>query len=1423
MYIRNLFETISSVPVISVIRRSFVAAFLVVLTISSAANAQWRTATPRDTVIVPANQKTFVSSKIFLGTGVDMWISPWSTFTENDGSNTFGMDAAYTFSVNSSSLIPEVLNPPFYSGNQHLYKFTVTTIPGLNETKFVPIENTYQPSHNYTAHIASQGNKFQFRIIGDKDADYPRATGALNVRMARWTAGISVQNINLNFGNVLIGSALMKLDSLASYGLDPLQIDSMKIIDPSGSGDFSFLSEHDKSFTLQEQTNELKITFSPTARFGRSAELHIYSHNADPTSRERIIYLTGFGIAPAFGVGPHQIDFGKVRIGYPATGSTQISNAQGNADLSVNGSTHYQQYLPVPPATVAFSFQSPKFLPMIIPAGSIGQIRTLFSPTLRAKYQGVLQVRGDNNVPPDSVILTGEGAEPIPVLSPVTRNGTLDFGVVYRGNNSQRTLTLKNTGNWTLSCLFAISYNPAYTVIPADSQFIVEPDSSRIFTITFHPGTTIDSTLLRGLFVLTYDDYTKDTIYFTGIEIEPKVQANPLVYDFGKVKVGASVIATVSTLTNLANINISLSEEQVLPPGPFSEVGKIGSIDAHKTAAYICKFAPLVAGPVSAYAHFADNGKRDSILLLGIGAIAKSIFTPSPVNFGIVPSNKWDTLYTTLRDSGDYPLIVDSIKITGAAAADFRIVWQPFGTTPVIPPKDTIQPDSTIKIEVAFMTNALTGAVHQANLCVYYDDGTSDCIPLEAIEEAQFLQFGQSSVNFGKHRIKTHNAASAAFRNGSNKILSVGAVTTTSAANVFSVIGSLSPVNPKSTASVNLDFFPQARGFYTGYLHAFGGDIKTDSIKLLGQGAEPIPVIFPDTIVDFGIVPLLTQSPTKTFSLFDSGDWPITAVKVELVGNNLGEFKYTNSGQVITSDVVLEQNFSYYDVTFTPNTTTVFHTAKIIFTFDDGTQKTVILKGYDESPQLVLDADTINFGKVRIGAPASSYIVNIVSTSPNTLTAQNVDLTTSAPGGTYTATDVAKQAPVSGPITLMPRMLYPINIAFKPQSIGTFTAKLKASGGDVKNDSASVYFTGIGAAPMPQLSSQTLDFGSLFAGYPGSRSFTLKDSGNWPLNVISVLTSGANAMDFTLRNIPSQFDLLEDSSNSYIVDFKAVTPYQAAQRTAQIVFMLDDSSTFPVNLIEQDIAPIKVNLRVDNEYARIGDIVTPCLRLMSPLPDSLHILDLKGVITYDPTLVDLDRTGVVRGDILLQLGNWNLIISATDLPGTLTYELQGTGAGLSKVGSLLRMKFKPHDNDAPGSISPLTQKLFSFPLRSEVDPQSIDGQLVVDSACGSTHLLSGDATANMVDQNMPNPFGANIGKSETQIPFDIGFNNTPVTIRILDVSGKEIARPVDNRIFNQGRYTATVNSSLLGTSGAYFYEFRAGDSKPVFMKMVVRK
>src|SRR5207248_571699 len=154
--------------------------------------SQWRIATPRDTLSVPANQKITVQGKLNLTSGVDMWVSASNTFTMMDGATTFGIDAAYTYSVNGASLVPPALNPPTYNAKSHLYAFQFSNIPGLNWFKFTPLENSFQANHRYTTRIACLGNRIDFRILADKDADYNSGAGRIDLTMARWTAGIAI-------------------------------------------------------------------------------------------------------------------------------------------------------------------------------------------------------------------------------------------------------------------------------------------------------------------------------------------------------------------------------------------------------------------------------------------------------------------------------------------------------------------------------------------------------------------------------------------------------------------------------------------------------------------------------------------------------------------------------------------------------------------------------------------------------------------------------------------------------------------------------------------------------------------------------------------------------------------------------------------------------------------------------------------------------------------------------------------------------------------------------------------------------------------------------------------------------------------------------------------------------------------------------
>ena len=1403
------------------IRKLFVFIFSIPMLIAGQSYAQWRCSTPRDVDTVWANKPQPTVSNLYPPAKTEILLTVSGQYTELGGAAMF--DAGYAMKHPGWNVPPyQRTSPPYkyqYNGKDSIFGYGLkySTINGSPDQWFVPAESSFVSNHIYTQKIAANGIQLNFRISAAQGVDYKQAAGFLVVKLERWTAGICIKQVDVPFGSVPYGTSKTIPDSIASYGINPLFIDSIYIDGPNKTN-FSFDAHYPGKFLLPnfEQTHEIAITFTPKTSDTSHAILYIICKNADDGARPREIKLTGFGAKPELGIITKVIPFGKVRIGYPKDDNAFYANT-GNSDLLISKETNYDQGLP---GHVVFSKVFPD-LPVKVVKDSKGQIITRFAPLVRTKYKGVLHIIGNDKTLTDSVILTGEGAEPVPEFDPSSK--ILDFGSVYSGDSKVfRELTITNTGNWPVTVTKTTFSTAGFFYTPNDTYFVIDPGSSRKLTFWFNRKTGIEGNFQVD-FTLEYDNWggTIDKITLVGKEITPKTHLCDTLHNFGKVKVYGVKPDTITCVTNVANVPLPFSEYGILPSKPFSLSNIVGSIDPNSTIQVMGSFQPRVAGPAYAWFFVSANGRKDSVLLLGEGVIAKGIFTPPIADFKIVPSNRADIMAIGLSDSGSLPLRVIRYEITGPDKADFRVTQilqggLPITLSPFTP--FTIKEDSLVEFKVRFITNAKTGAVHSAMLCVYYDDSTSDCMPLQAIEEAQYVQFAIASVDFGKVRVKKNLDKPATFRNGSNITLNVGKVEISPLNNVFSISDTLSPINKADTFNLRVNFHPTYTGKYAGWLVASGRDFKKDSIALRGEGAAPvIDFNYKDSIMNFGIVKLTASSTLPQLTVSNLGNWQLNAINVFIRNDKYGEFSYSKiaGGGASNNTLIVDEVDSLnvingsYDVTFQPSVTSVYHSADLVFLLDDSSEHIVRLIGLDESPNLVLGEDTIKFGKVRIGR-VGSRTAHLINTSPETLTTMNVHLQS---GVEYTATPLGK---IVVPPYLLNRQ-FAINVTFTPGTRKQVQAYLISDGGGRVTQDTTVLL-GTGANPVATFTPSTeLNFGGVLYSTTATPTFNLHNTGNWIFRTIKFDMSGPNAADF-IPSVPQIFSIEEDSSRNFSVSFTATTPFQIADRTATIVFMLDDSSEVRYDLKAHDNEPFKTDLRFDNVSARIGDIVYPYLRLVNVVPDTLNVNHLKGTITYDATVVNL--VSVRSSDALVNTWTLTPAQSPEATPGVYAYEMTSATDHLHNPVAILRLEFKPLDKDRPGAQTTLTHSDFSYPGRKEVEALLTDGVIVIDSACGNTHLLSGTATGTFVDQNHPNPFSIAMGSST--IPFDIGSDDVAVTIRILDMTGREVARPIDNQSFKRGRYSVVVDA-LQFTSGSYFYEFHAGSLKPQIKKMVIGK
>lgn len=1374
----------------------------------SDANAQaWRRKTPRDTVRIQANSFSWFASKLSLVTGMQIQARFLGTFGMFSGQNGKGFDTRYTYEQPPGWAAPlPLLNPPDFNGKKHNIYLAVNLKSPQLSTIGEPvkvIETTYQTNHIYTARFTSLGIPPNFRIHADNGTAnnyYSNGSGHITVELAQWTAGISMRSKTLAFGTVPIGTAKPILDSIASYGIDPLQIDSFRVVTSTNqvSKDFLVTSQRGSSFTLaNESVNEFKVTFSPSARGDVLAFLQIYCKNTDGANSVKVVQLTGNGVSPSIAIGPPTIDFGKVRVGKNGKNYVNIANG-GNGTLSITSTVYTGDNV----------FSGSPNAPFSVSAGSVGNILVTFAPTQIKKYRGVLTVKG-LGVPTDSVIFFGEGAAPELTYS----DTTLLFGSVRRGDNSVRYLTIKNEGLMTANVLNMELTGPnrgAYRIEPDPypRKYLLDPGDSLVLKIIFEPMTGPAGSRTAYIDVAQDDGRPAKRVYLIGFEVEPTMLLGRTIVDFGNVKIGVTKWDTVSMFNSS---NAELTVYDVRRQGPMPDYNMFNhDPNWPKVLMGLAKdtirisFTPTDRREFSTWLHTSVNGQRDSVFLTGRGVWPKSAFAPHDLDFGVVPTNWSTNLVTVLRDTGDYKMDVCKVEVTGTDKDYFKVK----STNPPLP-ATLIEQGAGMNIAVEFKTNDQTGRSYSAWLKVTYCDGSADSIRLFAKEQQQFLSFGQRTVDFGKIRVRTALDKPAYLSNGSNAKLSAGQIfiaADQSSSNplYFTTEVTSAVIDEKSQGPVNITFAPLTKGEFTGYLHARGGDIQTDSILLRGIGATPIPK-FSDTVIHFGTI-IIPGSKVEKLKVNNIGNWMLKA-RIAIVNDLHNEFEITLPSLSSNIDSIVEADSTEYPITFTPKTPQLIHTADVKFVLDDSSTYIVKLIALDESLYINLDSTHINFGKVRVPQTRSTQ-VNVVNTSATPRFAEEVSL--EPPSGVITATPL-------GRIDVDSRSSKPIDIQFSPTALGTYSAKIVAKGGDIEGQDT-VYITGIGAMPVPKLSDNTLDFGTRVLGDSWTLPTTIGNDGNWEMHITKVEVVGANQNDF-IYHIANDTTIGEGGSRTFSIDFLATTALQTNPRTAELQFTLDDGTSFKIDLIARDKMPIPTDIGFGEYYARPGDKIYAVLRLKTPIPDEIVTREIVGSINYDASLVDL--LTVEKFDMMLP-PTWRLDTSNVRTPGTFTFELSSETEEIRSTGALMRFIFQAKKDLDKTAQSPLRLVDLKYPDTREVVAALNDGIIIIDSSCGATQLTIGsEVMTSFISQNTPNPFGGSTGSNRTTIPMIIAKDDTEVTIRILDATGREMLRPVDAQRYNKGAYEVHVDAASLG-SGTYIYEFSASGQIPVTKKMSVR-
>ncbi len=945
----------------------------------------------------------------------------------------------------------------------------------LDKGKYNTIDVVFTPSAS-----GKFGDKL---VIKSNGGDVTVNLNGTGVNPGNPVIAVTPSSLNLDFGDVTIGSDNRQTISITNSGTGDLYVSDIVLVGGSKNGFQKARWTWQGEPIAPGATQEVSVRFYPSEEGSFSDVLNIIT-NAGSKS----IKLTGKGVkvgAPELKVAPNLLSFSDVVVGDKVSEYISITNS-GSKPMTVSS-------IKLDNERVGFSVAAWNWQGTPVQPGVTKRIQIDFSPNKTGNVSTSLQIQSDGGN--QTVMMSGTGLsadKPAIGLTPET----VDFGEVNVGEVASRIIKVKNIGkaNLLLSNVklskgtsFAFEWKwKGQTLTPGESADIV---------VTFNPSEVND---YSDWLSLSGKDADPALVVLNGKGVEkrlPKLELAPTTtLDFSEVNVGENRSMTFAVkntgdgamqvtsikLTNGTCYSIEYDwEGQTIAPGSMKTVKVI--------------FKPNQSGTIRDKLTVEAKDTDSKFLnLTGVGVehgTPELTLSPSSVlSFGKVAVGSRKDLKVTVKNTGTGALVVTSASL--ASRTEFLIgasAW----TNKVLAPgesgeialgfKPTSAGDKSDVLTVA--TNAGTKTVKLTG------SGTSTGAPA--------ISISNSGLAFGSVAVGASKTATFTISNTGTAPLNVTSISVSLGSAQYSVDTNSATVEPGSSATVTVTFKPTSTGSKSGTIAIEAEGInKSMAVILSGTGssaAAPILTLSPSSsTIGFGEVPVGTR---KDFRLTVKNTGTANLVVTSATLASRTEFLI---GSTAWSNKTLAPGESG-EIALAFKPTSAGNKSDVLTIVTNAGNKTINLSGAGlstGSPDISISPSSLSFGNVAVGAyktatftisnPGSAPL-NVTSISIGTGTGQysvNLNSTTVSAGSSKTVT-----------------------VTFKPTSAGSKsgTVAIEAEG---INRSLAVLLSGTGTsgtAPALSLtpSSSTFPFGEVNVGSRKDLTLTVKNTGTANLVVSS--------------------------------------------------------------------------------------------------------------------------------------------------------------------------------------------------------------------------------------------------------------------------------------------------------------------------------
>ena len=298
------------------------------------------------------------------------------------------------------------------------------------------------------------------------------------------------------------------------------------------------------------------MKFAPTTAGSASGSITLTSN---ASTSPNTLPLSGAGMAPEISLSPSPVAFGTVTDGTTSSKTVTISNP-GTATLTISNATI---------SGTGFSM-SGLTTPLSIAAGANRTFSVSFAATGTTAVSGTVTLTSNAAGSPTALGLTATGATaPTPQIS--LTPSSVAFGSVVDGTTNSQTITVKNTGNATLTITSATPSGAGYSVSGLTLPLNLAAGASSTFNVNFAPTGTTAVTGSVSIVSNVANSPTAIPLTGTGVAATFVLGVSSNTVSFGSVTDGTTGTQAV-TLSNSGNSNLTISSVSVVGTG-LSESG----------------------------------------------------------------------------------------------------------------------------------------------------------------------------------------------------------------------------------------------------------------------------------------------------------------------------------------------------------------------------------------------------------------------------------------------------------------------------------------------------------------------------------------------------------------------------------------------------------------------------------------------------------------------------------------------------------------------------------------------------------------------------------------------------------------------------------------------------------------------------------